>query len=96
MQGNLSEFRLAEILQLVAVQQKTGLLRLTRGQQLVTFYFDHGLLVSSRDRRHAAYDPLLEYLTRVGYIQTEMATFLRGKMEARRKTSPSCCSVSAS
>ena len=34
MQGSLSEFRLAEILQLVAVQQKTGLLRLTRGQQI--------------------------------------------------------------
>lgn len=85
MQGNLSEFRLAEILQLVAVQQKTGLLRLTRGQQLVTFYFDHGLLVSSRDRRHAAYDPLLEYLTRVGYLQPEMATFLRSKMENSRE-----------
>ena len=49
MQGSLGEFRLAEILQLVAVQQKTGLLRLVRGEEMVTFYFDRGILVSTRE-----------------------------------------------
>lgn len=85
MQGSLSEFRLAEILQLVAVQQKTGLLRLVRGKHLVTFYFDHGVLVATRDRRHAGQDPLLEYLVRVGYLQPPMATYLRSKLEASKE-----------
>jgi hypothetical protein len=85
MQGSLSEFRLAEILQLVAVQQKTGLLRLVRGKQLVTFYFEHGALVATRDRRHAGQDPLLDYLVRVGFLQPPMATYLRAKLEASKE-----------
>ena len=80
MQGSLGEFRLAEILQLVAVQQKTGLLRLSRGDMIVTFYFDHGLLVSCRDRRHLAADPLLEFFSRYGYLQPEMLDYLRNKV----------------
>jgi hypothetical protein len=85
MQGSLSEFRLAELLQLVAVQQKTGLLRLTHGRQLVTFYFDHGVLVATRDRRHSSFDPLLDYLMRVGWIQSEMAGFLRTRLEGSKE-----------
>lgn len=85
MQGSLSEFRLAELLQLVAVQQKTGLLRLTRGKQLVTFYFDHGVLIATRDRRHSTFDPLLDYLTNVGWIQPEMGAFLRTRMETSKE-----------
>ena len=79
MQGQLSEFRLAEILQLVAVQQKTGLLRLNRGKEAVTFYFDHGVLVSCRDRRHVVYDPLLDYLQRTGWLPPEMVASLRDR-----------------
>jgi hypothetical protein len=84
-QGSLSEFRLAELLQLVAVQQKTGLLRLTRGQQLITFYFDHGVLVATRDRRHVSFDPLLDYVSHVGWLQGEMAAFLRTRMETSKE-----------
>jgi hypothetical protein len=84
-QGSLSEFRLAEILQLVAVQQKTGLLRLVRGQQLVTFYFDHGVMVSCRDRRHQAHDPLLEYMARTGYLQPDTVTYLRSRLESSKE-----------
>jgi hypothetical protein len=84
-QGSLAEFRLAEILQLVAVQQKTGLLRLTRGTAVVTFYFDQGLLVSTRDRRHAAHDPLLDYLKRVGWLHPETASFLATRLEGSRE-----------
>jgi len=80
-QGSLGEFRLAEILQLVAVQQKTGLLRLVRGEEMVVFYFDRGILVSTRDRRHGSPDPLLDYLTRTGWLETDIAGFLRTRME---------------
>jgi hypothetical protein len=85
MQGSLGEFRLAEILQLVAVQQKTGLLRMVRGKTIVTFYFDHGILVSCRDRRHLAYDPLLEFLSRYGFLQPQMVEYLRNKIEESKE-----------
>jgi hypothetical protein len=85
MQGSLSEFRLSEILQLVAVQQKTGLLRLVRGSQVVTFYFDHGTLVATRDRRHTSHDPLLDYLGRTGWLQPEMVSLLRARLESARE-----------
>jgi hypothetical protein len=85
MQGSLQEFRLAEILQLVAVQQKSGLLRLTRGTSVVTFYFDDGILVSTRDRRHASYDPFLDYLKSVGWLHPETASFLATRIESSRE-----------
>lgn len=85
MQGSLAEFRLAEILQLVAVQQKTGLLRLTRGTAIAVFYFDAGILVSTRDRRHAAHDPFLDYLKRVGWLHPETASFLATRLESQRE-----------
>lgn len=85
MQGSLSEFRLAEILQLVAVQQKTGLLRLTQGAKLATFYFDQGLMVATRDRRHSSYDPLLEFLGRVGWLHMDTAAFLKSRIEGSRE-----------
>lgn len=85
MQGSLSEFRLAEILQLVAVQQKTGLLRLTQGAKLVTFYFERGLMVATRDRRHAVYDPLLEFLARVGWLHQDTAAFLKTRIESSKE-----------
>lgn len=81
MQGSLSEFRLAEILQLVAVQQKTGLLRLARHSTTVVFYFDNGVLVSCRDRRHVIHDPLFLYVTRTGWLAPEAATYLRDRLE---------------
>ncbi len=85
MQGSLSEFRLAEILQLVAVQQKTGLLRLSQNTKTVTFYFELGVLIATRDRRHLAYDPLLDYLLRVGWIHPETGGFLRTRVEESRQ-----------
>ncbi len=85
MQGSLSEFRLAEILQLVAVQQKTGLLRLSQSTKTVTLYFERGGLIATRDRRHMAYDPLLDYLLRVGWIHPETGGFLRTRIEESRE-----------
>jgi len=85
MQGSLSEFRLAEILQLVAVQQKTGLLRLGRHNTTVVLYFDNGVLVSCRDRRHVVHDQLFQYLARTGYLQPEALTYLRDRLESSKE-----------
>ncbi|MFQ5600331.1 MAG: DUF4388 domain-containing protein [Candidatus Krumholzibacteriia bacterium] len=84
MQGTLRDFRLAEILQLVASQQKTGLLRVHSHEMLLTFYFHQGVLVSCRDRRHLAADPLLDYLRRTGFLEASQALHLRTELESTK------------
>lgn len=70
LEGQLSDFSLEEILQLIAVQQKSGFLVLKHDQEMV-FYFDHGMLVSVRDRRDLANDPLERYLRQYGCLLDE-------------------------
>jgi hypothetical protein len=57
LEGQLSDFNLAEILQLLASQQKSGFLNLETKRNMV-FIFDKGVLVSTRDRRSRSRDPL--------------------------------------
>jgi hypothetical protein len=68
LQGNLDDFSLPEILQLIAVQQKSGVLKLTGGDDLAVIFFEGGKVVSTRDRRRNAKDPLKPFLIRTGRI----------------------------
>jgi len=68
LQGNLDDFSLPEILQLIAVQQKSGVLKLTAGEDLAVIFFDGGKVVSTRDRRRNAKDPLKPFLIKTGRI----------------------------
>ncbi len=68
LQGNLDDFSLPEILQLIAVQQKSGVLKLTAGEEIAVVFFEAGRIVSTRDRRRNAKDPLKPYLVRTGAI----------------------------
>jgi hypothetical protein len=70
LEGQLSDFSLEEILQLIAVQQKSGFLVLRHEQEMV-FYFDHGALISVRDRRTPGNDPLGPFLKRYGFLKPE-------------------------
>lgn len=65
--GRLADFNLEEILQLIALQQKTGLLRVDASYP-ISLYFEQGLLVSYRDRRAASADPLEVFLKRYGFF----------------------------
>ena len=56
LKGQLHDFNLAEILQLIASQQKSGFLVL-EGHREMVFIFDKGVLISTRDRRSEAPDP---------------------------------------
>lgn len=67
LEGQLKDFNLAEILQLIASQQKSGFLVL-QGQREMVFVFDKGVLVSTRDRRSEAPDPLETYLRNYGFF----------------------------
>jgi len=68
LQGNLDDFSLPEILQLIAVQQKSGVLKLTSGSDVAVIFFDGGRVVSTRDRRRNARDPLKAFLVQTGHI----------------------------
>jgi hypothetical protein len=85
MQGTLQDFGLAEILQLVGMQHKTGLLRVENADKLLTLYFESGKLISVRDRRRIADDPLLEYLKRTGWLDAWQVLHLKLEAEEGHK-----------
>ena len=62
LQGSLEDFSLAEILQLIALQKKSGVLRLTSPEASGVLFFERGVIVSVTDRREKKSDPLLEHL----------------------------------
>jgi len=45
LQGNLRDFSITEILQLIGQQLKTGVLKIRRGKKLVEIYFVDGMIV---------------------------------------------------
>lgn len=84
LEGNLTSFGLSEIIQLIAVQQKTGMLSVTRQSGSVKIYFREGRIISTRDRRRGAPDPLKEYFTRYGIISRQEIARLT-ELSARSK-----------
>jgi hypothetical protein len=70
LEGRLNDFTLEEILQLIALQQKTGVLTVEASYPMV-LYFESGELVGYRDRRGAAPDPLQAYLKNYGFFTAE-------------------------
>jgi hypothetical protein len=65
--GQLSDFSLAEIFQLIASQQKSGFLTLETQPPMV-FIFDKGVLISTRDRRCDQPDHLERFLRSYGFF----------------------------
>jgi hypothetical protein len=70
LEGNARDFGLSEILQLIALQKKTGMLSIT-GEHTMVIYFREGQVISTRDRRKLADDPFRNYLLRYGFISPE-------------------------
>lgn len=70
LEGKLSDFNLAEILQLISSQQKSGFLNLEATRNMV-FIFDKGQLISTRDRRTDARDPLESFLRAYGFFTAD-------------------------
>ena len=70
LEGNVRDFGLSEILQLIALQKKTGMLSIT-GEQAMVIYFREGQVISTRDRRKLADDPLKLYLLQYGFLNDE-------------------------
>lgn len=74
LEGNLTSFKIEEILQLIAVQQKTGMLSVVANDKSAVLFFRDGKIVSTRDRRSKTRDPFREYLTRYGCLGREDLT----------------------
>ncbi len=71
LEGNLAAFGLSEILQLIAVQKKTGMLTVTNVDVTTVMFFRGGDIVSTRDRRRKARDSFRDYLTRYGVLERD-------------------------
>src|SRR2546430_423908 len=86
LQGNLDDFSLPEILQLIAVQQKSGVLKLSAGSDVAVIFFDGGRVVSTRDRRRNARDPLKAFLVQTGHItEAQLKQIETIEAESRRE-----------
>lgn len=84
--GNLQSFGVPEILQLLALQRKSGILRLDHadGERQVLF-IERGAIVGTRDRRGNDDDPFLAFLRHAGYLNDDqMATVNRIRRETGR------------
>jgi hypothetical protein len=82
--GNLESFGVPEILQLLDLQRKSGILRLVRhnGEKQVLF-LERGRIVATRDRRDTAPDPFLRFLRGANYLSDDqLATIARVQAES--------------
>jgi hypothetical protein len=82
MKGELGTFSVAEILQLIGMQEKSGVLRVRSKGKSAVLFFEAGKVVSARDRRQGATDPFLFYLQENGAIGLEQ---LNQVIEAKQK-----------
>ncbi len=86
--GNLGEFGIAEVFQLIGQQRKTGALELARDAETVQFLFDRGAVVSAApvgSRPHAA---LGEMLVRCGQLTRERMDQLYRECDAGAQILP--------
>ncbi|HMA77364.1 MAG TPA: DUF4388 domain-containing protein [Candidatus Krumholzibacteriaceae bacterium] len=82
-EGDVKDFGLSEILQLISVQQKSGML-LVKCKEKVAIFFREGEIISTRDRRDQIRDPLEEYLIRYGFLgKSEMQSLKRIQTETK-------------
>src|SRR5262245_33343571 len=83
LQGNLRDFSVSEILQLLGTQKKTGCLLLKREGESAVVYVSEGRVVSSRDPGMRADDPLVAFLKDIHRLPEEQ---YRGLTTIHRET----------
>jgi hypothetical protein len=83
LQGNLRDFSVSEILQLLGTQSKTGCLVLKRENDTVSLYVSDGRLVSARDPGMKPDDPLIVLLRGIHRLPEEQ---YRGLLTIHRET----------
>jgi hypothetical protein len=71
LQGSLRDFGVAEILQLIASQEKTGILTFTNKKESVSIGFESGRISGAVEERRGQENPLEQYLLASGRISRE-------------------------
>ena len=69
--GNLKDFGLPEILQLISVQQKTGILSLSAGGGTALVRFSGGTIIGVLKNGQKSYELLRQYLFETGILIEE-------------------------
>jgi hypothetical protein len=82
-QGNLRDFSVTEVLQLLGTQKKTGCLMLEWNEERALFYVTDGRMVSTRQPGMAKDDPLLRFLLKVHRLSNEQ---YRGILTIQRES----------
>ena len=83
LQGNLRDFSVTEVLQLLGSQKKTGALTLDWNTERAVIYMEDGRIVSTREPGMPADDPLLKFLIKVHRLSDEQR---RGLMSLHRES----------
>ena len=82
-EGDVKDFGLSEIFQLISVQQKSGML-LANYESKIAIFFRDGMIISTRDRRDRTRDPLKDYLLRYGFLsRSEMNNLQQIQIETK-------------
>lgn len=84
LQGNLRDFSVSEILQLLGTQKKTGCLLLEHDHESAAVYVSEGRVVSAREPGMRPDDPLFVFLKDIHRLPEEQ---YRGLMTIHRETS---------
>lgn len=84
LQGNLRDFSVTEVLQLLGSQQKTGALTLDWNTERAVIYMQEGRIVSTREPGMPSDDPLLKFLIKVHRLSDEQR---RGLLSLHRESS---------
>jgi hypothetical protein len=82
-QGNLRDFSVSEVLQMIGTQKKTGCLIIEGNAVRAHFHVVDGKLVSTRDTGLSLEDPLLQFLRKAHRLSTEQH---RGIMTIQRES----------
>jgi hypothetical protein len=83
-QGNLRDFSVSEVLQMIGTQKKTGCLIIEWNAARAHFYVLDGKLVATREPGMSLEDPLLQFLRKAHRLSTEQH---RGIMTIQRESS---------
>ncbi len=88
LRGNLEDFGIADVFQLIGQQRKTGILELGGEGGRVELRFDRGSVVSAAPLRAEPHAALGEMLVRCGLLEAEQLAELRRESEAAAQSVP--------
>jgi hypothetical protein len=88
LRGNLEDFGIADVFQLIGQQRKTGILELRGEGGRVELRFDRGAVVSAAPLRAEPHEAIGEMLVRCGLLEPEQLARLRRESESSAQSVP--------